>query len=471
MNPAGHRANRPRVLAPSADVGRTPTRLLRLARWGAGHTDRVQPLQTAEPTPANQSAEARQSADALPDSRLTGLLEDARAVQDRTIELRRRLHRHPEVGLHLPRTQAISTCSPTSTWRSASHRNQLGRRRPARRPAGPDGPAARRHGRACRCTRTPGSPFASEVARRDARLRARHPRGDAARRRPAARRARATCWPARSCSCSSRARRASTAPATCWRRACSTSVPRRRRSTRRVRAAHLLHAAQRSGQRPARADDGRGRPVADRRPRPRRARLRAAPRAATRSRSRAEIVLALQSMVTRRVDVFDPAVVTVGAHRGRHRPTTSSPTRAILEGTIRTLSAERSAPTSSPRCGGWPTHVAAAHDADRRVRARRAATRSRSTTRGGRRRCSTPPTELLGERAAVRACRDAAHGRRGLLLRAAAGARRDGLPRRLPAGARPGAGRPQPLQPRGVRRGAAPAGVALYAAVALRTLG
>ena len=25
---------------------------------------------------------------------------------DRTIELRRRLHRHPEIGLHLPRTQA-----------------------------------------------------------------------------------------------------------------------------------------------------------------------------------------------------------------------------------------------------------------------------------------------------------------------------------------------------------------------------
>src|SRR4051794_32301808 len=57
----------------------------------------------------------------------------------------------------------------------------------------------------------------------------------------------------------------------------------------------------------------------------------------------AEIVLALQSMVTRRVDVFDPAVVTVAhieagaAHKG-------IPPTALLEGAIRTLSPQRPAP-------------------------------------------------------------------------------------------------------------------------------
>lgn len=34
-----------------------------------------------------------------------GLLEEARGLLDGTIELRRRLHRHPEIGLELPRTQ------------------------------------------------------------------------------------------------------------------------------------------------------------------------------------------------------------------------------------------------------------------------------------------------------------------------------------------------------------------------------
>lgn len=52
-----------------------------------------------------------------------------------------------------------------------------------------------------------------------------------------------------------------------------------------------------------------------------------------------EIVLALQSMVTRRVDVFDPAVVTVAKIRAG---TTGNviPESARLEGTIRTVSAK-----------------------------------------------------------------------------------------------------------------------------------
>lgn len=42
----------------------------------------------------------------LPDTRLIGLLDEARALQSRTIALRRKIHRHPEIGLDLPVTQA-----------------------------------------------------------------------------------------------------------------------------------------------------------------------------------------------------------------------------------------------------------------------------------------------------------------------------------------------------------------------------
>jgi amidohydrolase len=56
----------------------------------------------------------------------------------------------------------------------------------------------------------------------------------------------------------------------------------------------------------------------------------------------AEIVLALQSLVTRRVDVFDPAVVTV-AHIEAGSTNNVIPDTAFLEGTIRTLSARNRA--------------------------------------------------------------------------------------------------------------------------------
>ncbi|WP_104523060.1 M20 metallopeptidase family protein [Blastococcus atacamensis] len=74
----------------------------------------------------------------------------------------------------------------------------------------------------------------------------------------------------------------------------------------------------------------------------------------------AEIVLALQSMVTRRVDVFDPAVVTV-AHIEAGSTNNVIPDTAVLQGTIRTLSAERRADVvaSVQRVA---THVAAAHE-------------------------------------------------------------------------------------------------------------
>jgi hippurate hydrolase len=73
----------------------------------------------------------------------------------------------------------------------------------------------------------------------------------------------------------------------------------------------------------------------------------------------AEIVLALQSMVTRRVDDFDPAVVTV-AHIEAGSANNVIPETALLEGTIRTLSAERRTDVveSVQRVS---RHVAAAH--------------------------------------------------------------------------------------------------------------
>src|SRR5690242_17932174 len=38
---------------------------------------------------------------------LSGLLDQANELLDDAVELRRRIHRHPEVGLELPTTQAV----------------------------------------------------------------------------------------------------------------------------------------------------------------------------------------------------------------------------------------------------------------------------------------------------------------------------------------------------------------------------
>src|SRR4029450_13121483 len=73
----------------------------------------------------------------------------------------------------------------------------------------------------------------------------------------------------------------------------------------------------------------------------------------------AEIVLALQSMVTRRVDVFDPAVVTV-AHSEAGSTSNVIPESAFLEGTIRTLSAQRRADVVAA-VQRVATHVGLAH--------------------------------------------------------------------------------------------------------------
>ncbi|HYQ67090.1 M20 family metallopeptidase [Actinophytocola sp.] len=46
------------------------------------------------------------TASLVDDPRFTGLLDAARALQPRTVSLRRQLHKHPELGLDLPKTQA-----------------------------------------------------------------------------------------------------------------------------------------------------------------------------------------------------------------------------------------------------------------------------------------------------------------------------------------------------------------------------
>ena len=73
----------------------------------------------------------------------------------------------------------------------------------------------------------------------------------------------------------------------------------------------------------------------------------------------AEIVLALQAMVTRRVDVFDPAVVTV-AHIEAGSTNNVIPDTAFLEGTIRTLSARNRADVVAA-VRRVATHIGAAH--------------------------------------------------------------------------------------------------------------
>jgi len=74
----------------------------------------------------------------------------------------------------------------------------------------------------------------------------------------------------------------------------------------------------------------------------------------------AEIVLALQAMVTRRVDVFDPAVVTIG-HVTAGAVNNVIPETATMEGTVRTLSADSRAAVLAG-VERVATHVAAAHD-------------------------------------------------------------------------------------------------------------
>ena len=179
----------------------------------------------------------------------------------------------------------------------------------------------------------------------------------------------------------------------------------------------------------------------------------------------AEIVLALQSMVTRRVDVFDPAVVTVAKMRAG-TTTNVIPETALLAGTVRTVSASTRDRVLAD-LERVATGIAAAHGAIGRGRHRprlpghrqprprgavRARHRGRAPGRGPRDRDAEP-----------------GDGRRGLELRPPAGGRGHGVPRH--AARRRGTRRTSPRTTRTAwcsTRSAMAPGLALYAAVALR---
>ena len=140
-----------------------------------------------------------------------------------------------------------------------------------------------------------------------------------------------------------------------------------------------------------------------------------------------EIVQALQMMVTRTVDVFDPAVVTVGQIAAG---TTNNiiPETAQIEGTIRAVS-ETTRAKVHDGIRRVADGIAAAHGCRRRGRRSSAGypvtvnddvVRRPRARRGRRRR----------RRRQGRAPAAPGDGRRGLQLRAAAGARGDDVPRR-----------------------------------------
>jgi hippurate hydrolase len=79
----------------------------------------------------------------------------------------------------------------------------------------------------------------------------------------------------------------------------------------------------------------------------------------------AELVLALQSLVTRTVDAFDPAVLTV-ARISAGTTNNVIPERAELEGTLRTVS-ERTRDHAHAGIHRVAHHVAAAHDCEAQV--------------------------------------------------------------------------------------------------------
>ena len=162
-----------------------------------------------------------------------------------------------------------------------------------------------------------------------------------------------------------------------------------------------------------------------------------------------EIVQALQIMVTRSVDVFDPAVVTVGQASPPARRTTSSPRPPHIEGTIRAVS-EKTRAKVHDGIRRVADGIAAAHgcDVEVEVEAGYPVTVNDDVVRRPRAR----PRRRPRRRRQGRAPAAPGDGRRGLELRAAAGPRGDDVPRRHPPRPQPGDRRAEPLQPRRVRR-------------------
>ena len=217
---------------------------------------------------------------------------------------------------------------------------------------------------------------------------------------------------------------------------------------RRVRTARRLGAAAHGQSRhPARPDHGRRRRARRHRARARRARARSRTWPHDPIPAACEMVTALQTLVTRRFDVFDPVVITVGSF---HAGTTDNviPDEAHFLATVRSFSAAardrvRAASVrlvtdiatahglqaSAEYLDGYPVTV---NDA-RRGRVRRA---------GRGRRCSATAGSSAGE--------PAARGG-GLLVRARSGARGVHHAGRLPGGHGPGQRAVQPRRGRRVR--------------------
>ena len=198
------------------------------------------------------------------------------------------------------------------------------------------------------------------------------------------------------------------------------------------------------------AADGRDRRDPDHRPRPRRPRLGAAlaldPIAVA-----AEIVLALQAMVTRRIDVFDPAVVTIAQITAG---TTNNiiPETALLLGTIRTVSEEtRAAVRAGVR--RVAEGIAAAHGATAELEIEPGYP---VTINDDEFAAFVLESAAIARRRRARSSRlqGADHGRRGLLLRPPAGARaRWRSSARGPPAQDPDDRAAEPLEPRRLRRG------------------
>ena len=162
----------------------------------------------------------------------------------------------------------------------------------------------------------------------------------------------------------------------------------------------------------------------------------------------AAIVQAIQAMITREVSVFDPAVVTIAKiTAGTTDNVIPEPGRML--GTMRALSEQTRAAvkeTAAPvaevgrRRHGASAEVDIEEGYPVTVNPDAAADLVHSTARR-----SSARTGRAGQ--------GPDHGRRGLLVRAAAGAGGDDLARRLPARPGPRDGAVQPLQPGRVRRG------------------
>ena len=180
-----------------------------------------------------------------------------------------------------------------------------------------------------------------------------------------------------------------------------------------------------------------------------------------------EMVGAFQSMVTRRVDVFDPAVVTVARIQAG---TTSNviPETAELYGTVRTVS-EKARDSVLADIEQVAQGLASAHGATAEI----------SIVRGYPVTVNDPDAAAVRPRHRRRAARrrqrrrdaDAGDGRRGLVVRAPAGARRHGVPRHPPRRAwRRTTSPPTTRTAWCSTRSAMAVGIATYAGVTLRWL-